>query len=75
MKYLHYRYRYPNFYFWRTKDQQEVDWVEEENMAIDAYEFKSNETAKLKFPKKFVEHYQPNTKLIHTGNFSEFILD
>ena len=37
------------FYFWRTTQQQEVDYVEEVNGAFFAYEFKWNERKKIKF--------------------------
>jgi len=36
-------------YFWRTKQQQEIDFVEEVNGEIYAYEFKWKNT-KTKFP-------------------------
>ncbi len=75
IKHLNYQLHYPNYFFWRTKDQQEVDWVEEENLKLSAFEFKWKDAGKFKFPKKFVEAYQPNTKVIDIDNFSEFILD
>lgn len=75
IKHLSYQLYYPNFYFWRTKDQQEVDWVEEKDLKIDAFEFKWKDADKHKFPKKFVDAYNPITKAIDTHNFAEFILD
>lgn len=75
IKHLNYQLHYPNYFFWRTKDQQEVDWVEEENLKLSAFEFKWKDAGKFKFPKKFVEAYQPKTKVIDTDNFAEFILD
>ena len=40
-------------YFWRTVRQQEIDYVEEVNMKIKAYEFKWNAKRKVKFSKSF----------------------
>jgi hypothetical protein len=34
---------------WRTYDQQELDWLEEENGILRGYEFKWNENRKAKF--------------------------
>lgn len=46
----------PNFYFWRTYDQQEVDLVEEKTGKIEAFEIKWKNT-KLKPPKAWKETY------------------
>ena len=42
IKCLHYHHIYANYYFWRTKQQQEIDWIEEQKGIISAYEFKWN---------------------------------
>ena len=39
------------FYFWRTTQQQEVDYVEEVNGTFFGYEFKWSERKTIKFPK------------------------
>jgi len=75
IKHLSYNLKYPNFYFCRTKDQQEVDWIEEQDLKISVYEFKWKDVDKFKFPRKFVEAYKPTTKGIDTANFAAFILD
>ena len=75
IKHLSYNLKYPNFYFCRTKDQQEVDWIEEQDLKISVYEFKWKDVDKFKFPRKFVEAYKPTTTGIDTANFAAFILD
>lgn len=74
IKLLHYRRRFANLWFWRTKQQQEIDLIEEENDMLTAFEFKYNET-KLKPIITFTQAY-PNSKmqLIHQNNIQDFLL-
>lgn len=74
IKYTNYHKMYMNRYFWRTHAQQEIDYLEEYDGLLHAYEIKWNTKKKIKFPRKFTETY-PNskTKLINPNNFSEFI--
>lgn len=74
IKGLNYSLSLANSYFWRTKQQQEIDYVEEEALAISAFEFKWNPNAKAKFSKSFIEAYNPQTNILHRDNFREFIL-
>jgi predicted AAA+ superfamily ATPase len=61
-------------YFWRNKLQAEVDYIEEIDGKIYAFEFKWNPTAKSKFPQAFVENYQPAiTIVIHRDNFWQWL--
>ena len=62
-----------NSYFWRTKQQQEVDYVEEVSGKITGYEFKWSEKAKAKLPKSFMESYNATIEVIHRNNFREFV--
>ena len=62
-----------NSYFWRTKQQQEIDYVEEVSGKITGYEFKWNEKAKAKLPKSFMENYNATIEVIHRNNFREFV--
>ncbi|TAH07613.1 MAG: ATP-binding protein [Sphingobacteriia bacterium] len=65
---------YCNRYFWRTKDGAEIDYIEEYNGEIHAFEFKWNTDAKSKFPKSFIEEYKPvETKIIHSENYMEWL--
>lgn len=48
---------YTNNYFWRTYDQQEIDWIEERNGKLFAFEIKLNATKKVKAPKSWTSNY------------------
>lgn len=74
IKQLSYKQRLTRYYFWRTKQQQEIDFVEEEAGKITGYEFKWMQNKKLKFPKTFVEAYRADCKLIDKKNFREFVV-
>ncbi len=60
-------------YFWRTVQQQEIDYVEEEAGKIYAYEIKWNEKAKRKTPKLFNETYNAETEVLNRQNFRTFL--
>lgn len=73
-KLLHYHGFYGRTYFWRNKQQAEVDYVEEIDGTIYAFEFKWNPVAKTTFPKAFLETYQPKTtQVIHRENFWQWL--
>ena len=62
-------------YFWRTTQQQEIDYVEVENNNIYAYEFKWNTLKKASIPLTFTNAYQPKEKLIISpDNYEVFLL-
>lgn len=46
-----------NNYFWRTYDQQEIDWLEEREGKLFGYEFKWNPKKQPKAPKVWKEAY------------------
>jgi uncharacterized protein len=57
-------------YFWRNVRQAEVDYIEDQDGALRAFELKWNPAAKYRFPKAFMEAYQPSaTHIIHRENF------
>lgn len=62
-----------NYYFWRTTQQQEVDYIEEVNGVFFGYEFKWNETKKIKFPQTFTNNYNSVNRGINRGNFRDFV--
>ncbi len=74
MKINHYKKRYVNRFFWRTKQQQEIDYIEEYDGTLHAYEFKWNPAKKVRFSKTFTNAY-PNseTKVITKENYMEFL--
>lgn len=61
-------------YFWRTKQQQEVDFVEEKEGKVFGYEFKWQKKKTQKLPKTFTEIYNAETKIIDNNNFREFVV-
>lgn len=63
-----------NYWFWRTKEQKEIDFIEEGDGKITAYEFKWNPNAKVKMPKNFTENYNSDFKVITPKNYEEFLL-
>lgn len=63
-----------NYYFWRTTQQQEVDYVEEVNGRFYGYEFKWNERKKIKFPLTFTKNYNSRNLGINRKNFREFVI-
>jgi len=75
MKYNAYNNKRANTYFWRTSQQQEVDYIEEYDGQIYAYEFKWNTKKNTRITKAFTNAYpQANTKVITPDNFEEFLL-
>lgn len=67
--------RIVNSYFWRTNTQVEIDYIEESDGRIEAYEFKWNpKKANVKVPKSFSEAYPNATfKVITPDILHEFI--
>lgn len=63
-----------NKYFWRTAQQQEVDYVEERNGNLYGYEFKWSEKRKFSFPKTFTTTYNSENLLVNRENFRDFLL-
>jgi predicted AAA+ superfamily ATPase len=74
MKTLRYENTFANSYFWRTREQQEIDYIEEKGGTLTATEFKWNAARKINISKTFTRNY-PNstTQVIHPGNFEEFL--
>ena len=64
-----------NVYFWRTTQQQEVDYIETYQHAMYAYELKWNQRRKSSLSKTFAKAY-PNTifNVISSNNIHEFLL-
>lgn len=61
-------------YFWRTYDQQELDWLEEQQSELKAFEFKWSTTKKSKIPRAFEKAYVDATfEVITKENYLDFI--
>ena len=75
MKSNEYYRHWVNVYFWRTKYQQEIDYLEEGGGMLHAYEIKWNPRKKTTITKTFTEAY-PGTefKIITPDNIAEFLL-
>ena len=74
IKYLAYHQKWVNNWYWRTTEQQEIDYVEEENGQLSAFEFKWNPKAKGSLPNSFRKTYPAATiNRIHRENFERFL--
>jgi predicted AAA+ superfamily ATPase len=58
IKHLNYSGFYGRFYFWRTTQQQEIDFVEEKDGTFSAFKFKINPATKVRFSKTFTNSYE-----------------
>jgi len=73
IKTITYSKRYVDFYFWRTYDQQKIDWLEMENGSLSAFEFKWREE-RVKTPVAFANAYpDASFQLINRENYLDFI--
>lgn len=75
IKKQHYHKITTNNYFWRTYDQQELDWLEERGDMLTGFEFKWNENKKVKVPTAFAKAYpEAGFEVINKSNYLDFIL-
>lgn len=75
VKYLQYNEKWVNNWFWRTAAQQEVDYIEETDGKMTAYEFKWNPNKKAKVTKVFTNAYpEAEVRVIHRDNFDTFLM-
>ncbi|MDR2771565.1 MAG: ATP-binding protein [Clostridiales Family XIII bacterium] len=75
LKYRRYRAHPANAWFWRTQQQQEIDYIEEYDGVLHAYEFKWNPNAKAKAPAAFLRAYPGSDySVVHRDNFEDFVL-
>lgn len=73
LKYQEYQRLMANNYFWRTYDQQEIDWVEEREGSLFGYEFKWNKS-KAKAPGQWKAAYpEASFELINKDNFTDWL--
>ena len=73
-KALSYNGFYGGKYFWRTVQQQEIDYIEEIDATLHAYEFKWNPLKKVKPPKTFMEGYPGSDfSIITPDNYQQFL--
>jgi predicted AAA+ superfamily ATPase len=66
---------YGKCYFWRTQQQQEIDYLEEIDGKVSAYEFKWNPKKSVRFPKTFIKNYSiREAVVINQDNIESFLL-
>ncbi len=71
-----YRDSWVNSWFWRTTEQQEIDYLEEADGKLTAWEFKWNPNAKARISKSFSNAYpDASLHIVHRENFEEFLLE
>lgn len=68
-----YKDTFAKMYFWRTKQQQEVDFVEEQDGVITGFEFKWSARKGHRLPKTFTETYNAKSVLVDKNNFRDFV--
>ena len=74
MKYLHNNHIDASRYFWRTTRQQEIDYIEERESNLYAFEFKWGKKARSKFPITFTNNYNTvETTFVTPDNFETFL--
>lgn len=61
-------------WFWRTKQQAEIDYLEDADGVMKAYEFKWNPKARASLPQSFQNSY-PGTEynVVTPANYDSFI--
>jgi predicted AAA+ superfamily ATPase len=75
-KHLNIQQSEANHYFWRTTQQQEIDYIEKSAGQILACEIKWNTKSKYKIPVTFSTNYSNVTsKIVSPDNYEEFLLE
>jgi len=73
-KFNHYRGFYGFAYFWRTQQQQEIDYLEEIDGKISAFEFKWNPNKKPRLPLTFTRNYKvEKSMVVNRDNLEHFL--
>lgn len=70
-----YQQLYCNRYFWRTRQQQEIDYIEDYAGDLNAFEFKYSINSGKKLPLTFANAYPEHVfSVVDSGNYENFIL-
>jgi len=72
-KHLSYNNSNAQPYFWRTTQQQEVDYLETEHQQVRGFEIKWNPRKQPRFPKTFTNAYGDETMVVTRENFRDFL--
>jgi len=72
----HYTGHHSNIYFWRTKTQQEIDYIEESDGTMTAFEMKWNvKKSHTKFPSAFLNSYDiKETVVVSPENYLDWLI-
>lgn len=74
MKQINYRHPFAQSYFWRTKQQTEIDYIEELDGSLRAFEFKWNERKSPRCPLAFSNAYlDASFSAITPSNIDDFL--
>ncbi len=74
IKYQSYNRLHVNNYFWRHKSRQEIDWVEESDSGLKAFELKWNPKVMKHVPGQWLKAYPDAAfSVINRDNYMEFI--
>ncbi len=74
IKQNNYKLTFGKAHFWRTAQQQEIDYVEQEGSKLTAYEFKWSAKKKGKISTTFLSNYDAQGYLINRDNFRDFVI-
>ncbi len=74
MKQNLYKNTFSRMYFWRTKQQQEIDFVEEKDGRIYGWEFKWKAKKNIRLSRTFTETYSAESMVIDKSNFRDFVI-
>ena len=69
-----YKMTFAKPYFWRTMQQQAIDYVEQQGLKLSAYEFKWNPKSTARLSRTFTDTYDAEAHVIHRSNFREFVV-
>ncbi|MDR0620211.1 MAG: ATP-binding protein [Bacteroidales bacterium] len=65
---------YAKIYFWRTFQQQEIDYIEDKDGTLSAFEIKWNEKKRSRLPMSFAATYPQHTfNVINRENYMDFV--
>jgi len=74
LKFIQYNTIWCNRYFWRTKQQQEIDYIEDRNGKLYAFEFKWNTSKTAKPSTTFTKAYpESEFSVINPDNYQTFV--
>lgn len=75
MKHNAYNQFYGKSHFWRTQQQQEIDYLEDIDAVLHTYEFKWSGTKHPKLSETFAKNYPNHTyTVVNPDNYMEFVL-